>query len=162
LADARDAYGLTKFMGEVDYSHTLTLRTSIIGHELNSNLSLVDWFLSQREECSGYVNAIYSGLPTVVVAEFLEKYVFNNFFTGVYHLSSDPINKFELLKLISSQYEKKIKINPNENFVIDRSLDSSRLRALTGFVPAKWEDMIKRMHSQYKELGIYNLKETKN
>jgi len=106
LADARDTYGLSKFMGEVDYPHTLTLRTSIIGHELNSNVSLIDWFLSQQNECKGYTKAIYTGFPTVVVANFLNDYVFKNFISGVYHFSSEPITKYELLNLVAKEYGK--------------------------------------------------------
>ncbi len=159
LADARDTYGLSKFMGEVDYPHTLTLRTSIIGHELNSNVSLIDWFLSQKKECKGYTKAIYSGFPTVVVAQFLNDYIFKKFISGVYHFSSDPINKYDLLKLVATEYKKDIQIIPSEDVIIDRSLNSDRLRKELNFKPLPWPDMIKLMHTQYTELGLYKNKE---
>lgn len=161
LADSRDTYGLSKFMGEVDYPHTLTLRTSIIGHELNSNVSLVDWFLSQKGECKGFSKAIYSGFPTVVVADFLDKYIFNNFISGVYHFSSDPINKYDLLKLIAQEYKKDILIHPSEELKIDRSLNSDRLREELKFHPQTWPQMIRLMHEQYINSGLYNKKEIK-
>lgn len=158
LADTRDTYGLTKFMGEVDYPHTLTLRTSIIGHELDSNFSLVDWFLSQKNECKGFTKAIYSGFPTVVVAKFLEDYIFKSFTSGVHHFSSDPINKYELLKLISEIYEKKIFIHPSEELVIDRSLNSDILREKINFKPKSWPEMVDLMHRQYVTSGLYKNK----
>lgn len=158
LADARDTYGLSKYMGEVDYPHTLTLRTSIIGHELDSNVSLVDWFLSQKNECKGFTKAIYSGFPTVVVAKFLEDYIFNSFTSGVHHFSADPINKYELLKLIAEIYEKKIIIHPSEDLVIDRSLNSDSLRKELNFKPKSWPEMVKLMHQQYITSGLYKNK----
>ncbi len=151
LTDARDTYGLTKLMGEVDYAHSLTLRTSIIGHELRSNVSLIDWFLSQQNECSGFQKAIYSGFPTITIARFLKKYVFENWFSGMYHFSSEPINKFELLNLVAKQYDKQIKINPNTEFKIDRSLNSDKLRKLTGYVPPTWPELVAEMHGFYIE-----------
>ena len=158
LADARDTYGLSKFMGEVDYPHALTLRTSIIGHELESSVSLVDWFLSQKNECKGFTKAIYSGFPTVVVAKFLNDYIFNNFISGVYHFSSEPINKYELLKLIAKEYKKEITIHASEDLVIDRSLNSDRLRNKINFKPQSWPEMVKIMHEQYESSGLYKNK----
>lgn len=163
LADARDTYGLSKFMGEVDYPHTLTLRTSIIGHELNSNVSLIDWFLSQKNECKGFTKAIYSGFPTVEVARFLNDYVLKNFVSGVHHFSSDPISKYDLLKIVAKVYGKDIKIVPSEDLKIDRSMNSDILRNLTGFKPKPWDELVQSMHGQflenydlYKNKGIYN------
>ena len=153
IADARDTYGLTKFMGEVDYPHTLTLRTSIIGHELNSKLSLVDWFLSQNKECKGFTKAIFSGFPTIVMANFLENYILKNFFSGIYNFSSEPINKFDLLKLVAAEYKKDIVINPSTDLIIDRSLNSEKLKKITGFTPSSWPTMIKKMHQHYIESG---------
>lgn len=156
LADARDTYGLTKYMGEIDYPHALTLRTSIIGHELNTSVSLLDWFLSQDKECNGYSKAIFSGFPTITVAKFLNAYVFpNENLHGVYNFSSNPINKYELLLKIKKQYDKNIQINPSEQVKIDRSLDSTKLKELTGFKPQSWEEMIQDMHKHYKESNLY-------
>jgi dTDP-4-dehydrorhamnose reductase len=64
-ADARDLYGISKLLGEVHYPHTITLRTSMIGHELQAAHGLLGRFLSQRERCTCFGRAIFSGLPTV-------------------------------------------------------------------------------------------------
>lgn len=161
LADARDTYGLSKFMGEVDYPHTLTLRTSIIGHELNSQVSLVNWFMSQKSECKGYRKAIYSGFPTIVVARFLNDVIFKKFISGIYHFSSEPINKYDLLKLIAEVYGKRINILPSDELKIDRSLNSDRLRSELGWKPESWPSMIKTMHEHFISSGLYKNKQIK-
>jgi dTDP-4-dehydrorhamnose reductase len=146
LPDAYDLYGRSKLLGEVDYPNAITLRTSIIGHELGGNRSLIDWFLSQENEVQGYKNAIFSGLPTVEIARIIHDHVIPNpDLHGLYHVSAAPINKFELLSLVAKQYGKKISIHPKGDLVIDRSLNSDRFRAATGFVPEPWVALIRRM-----------------
>lgn len=145
-ADANDLYGRSKYLGEVDYSNAITLRTSIIGHELQGSRSLVGWFLSQEGYVKGYKRAIFSGLPTVEIARLIRDYVLPNpHLRGLYHVSSDPINKYDLLNTIADIYNKKIKIEADEQFTIDRSLDSSRFRSETGFHPKPWRVLVKAM-----------------
>jgi len=148
--DAYDLYGRTKFLGEVSYENSITLRTSIIGHELNRSKSLVDWFLSQSGEVKGFTKAVFSGLPTIEVARVVKDYVIPNpKLSGLYHLSVDPINKFDLLNLVANVYEKNIQIIPDDRLVIDRSLNSDRFRTATGFKPKPWPDLIKDMYKEY-------------
>lgn len=148
--DAYDLYGRTKFLGEVSYENSITLRTSIIGHELNRAKSLIDWFLSQSYEVKGFTNAIFSGLPTIEVARVIKEYVIPNpKLSGLFHLSVDPINKFDLLNLVATVYEKKIQIIPDDKLVIDRSLNSDRFRTATGFKPKTWPDLIQAMYTEY-------------
>lgn len=146
-ADATDLYGRSKHMGEVDAPHALTLRTSMIGHELAGARSLVDWFLSQSGSVKGYRQAIFSGLPTIEIARVIRDHVMPfPQLSGLYHLSADPINKFDLLKLVAARYQKQIEIHPDDAFVIDRSLDSTRFRRETQFQPRPWPEMIQAMH----------------
>jgi dTDP-4-dehydrorhamnose reductase len=146
MSDAKDLYGRSKYLGEVDYPHAITLRTSIIGHELNGGHSLVDWFLAQQGSVKGFRRAIFSGLPTVELAKVIRDHVIPHpELHGVYHVSAEPINKFDLLTLISNVYGKKIEIAKDENFIIDRSLDSSRLREATGYQPQPWPELVRRM-----------------
>lgn len=148
--DAYDLYGRTKYLGEISYENSITLRTSIIGHELNRSNSLIDWFLSQSEEVKGFTKAVFSGLPTVEVARVVKEYVIPNpNLSGLYHLSVDPINKFDLLNLVAQAYGKNIKILPDNKLVIDRSLNSDRFRVATGFKPRPWPDLINDMHEEY-------------
>ena len=146
--DARDAYGKTKALGEVDYPHAITLRTSIIGHELQSKISLLDWFLSQGASCKGYTRAIFSGLPTVVFAQIIRDVVIpHKELSGLYHVAAQPISKFNLLKLIADVYGKSINIEPDDTLVVDRSLDATRFFRATGYVAPAWPELIKTMHA---------------
>ena len=147
IPDATDLYGRSKLLGEVCYPNSITLRTSIIGHELNGSRSLINWFLSQEGAVRGFKKAVFSGLPTVEIAQIIRDYVIPNpCLHGLYHLSSEPINKYELLSLVAEVYAKNIEIIPDESLVIDRSLDSSRFRNVTGFQPKPWSEMIMAMH----------------
>jgi dTDP-4-dehydrorhamnose reductase len=147
VSDAKDFYGRSKYLGEVDYPHAVTLRTSIIGHELSSANGLVGWFLAQQGPVKGYVRAIFSGLPTVELARVIRDFVVPNpELSGLYHVSAEPINKYELLKLVAQVYGKAIDITPDDKLEIDRSLDSSRFREITGYQPAAWPELVRRMH----------------
>lgn len=150
FADADDLYGRSKYLGEVDYSNAITLRTSIIGHELGTAHSLVDWFLAQKGTINGYKNAIFSGLPSIEVARAIRDFVIpNTTLHGLYHLSSAPIDKFSLLNLVKEIYDHSITILPHENVVIDRSLLSNRFRNETGFRSLTWPNQISIMHQEY-------------
>ncbi len=144
--DAGDLYGRSKLLGEVEYDNSVTLRTSIIGHELSSSKSLVDWFLSQKGPVKGYRKAIFSGLPAVEIVRVVKELIIANpGISGLYHLSVDPISKFDLLNLVAEAYEKKIVVVPDDHVVIDRSLNSDRLRAKIGFTPAPWRELVEVM-----------------
>lgn len=149
-SDAKDLYGRTKYLGEVDYPHCVTLRTSIIGHELKGRYGLVEWFLSQKERVKGYTKAVYSGFPTIELARIIGEYVIcNNELKGIYHVSSDPISKCELLKLIAEKYSMNTIIEPYEDLYIDRTLDSTRFRNMTGYSPPSWPALVEKMRSNY-------------
>lgn len=144
--DANDLYGRSKYLGEVDYANAVTLRTSIIGHELEGQRSLIDWFLSEEGEVEGYGKAIFSGLPTVEMAKVIRDHVIpNEGLRGVYHVSAEPIDKLSLLRLVADAYGKAITVRPSDRLVIDRSLDSSRFRSATGFTPDPWPELIRSM-----------------
>jgi len=146
--DARDLYGLSKLLGEVTYDNCVTLRTSIIGHELNSAYSLIGWFLGQKGSVRGYSKAIFSGLPTVEIARVISEFVVpSQNLSGLYHLSAEPIDKANLLELVRAEYGKDIEIIRDETVTIDRSLDSSKFRAETGYRPPSWPELIQHMHS---------------
>lgn len=148
ISDATDLYGKSKYLGEVDYPHAITLRTSIIGHELQSAHGLIGWFLSQQGSCKGFRRAIFSGLPTVVLAKVIRDVVLpRTELAGVYHVAAKPISKYDLLKLVAEVYGKQIEVIPDDNLVIDRSLNAERFNLASGFVAPEWIDLIKTMHS---------------
>lgn len=148
LPDAQDLYGRSKYLGEVDYPHAVTLRTSIIGHELGGTSSLIEWFLAQNGPIQGFRQAIFSGLPALELARVMRDYVIpNRALRGVHHVSGDPISKFELLQLVARTYGKSIEIIANDQTVIDRSLDSTQFRQLTGYQPPDWIELVRQMHA---------------
>ncbi|QGU00162.1 putative dTDP-4-dehydrorhamnose reductase [Candidatus Syntrophocurvum alkaliphilum] len=148
--DAKDLYGKTKMLGEVDYPHCLTLRTSIIGHELQSKLGLIEWFLSQEDIINGYTNHIYTGFPTIELANIIAKYIIpHEELHGIYHLSTNPISKYELLKLVADIYKKKITVKPYDATSCDRSLISNRLQKIVGYSPPSWRDLVEKMYQDY-------------
>ena len=146
--DPVDLYGRTKLLGELgDAPHELTLRTSYIGNEFESTNGLLEWFLAQNGPISGFTKAIYSGLPTVILADLIRDQVLKMpQLHGLYHVSSSPISKYNLLNLVATVFEKNIIINPDDRFTIDRSLDSTRFKDATRFVAPSWEHMIEKMH----------------
>lgn len=151
LPDASDLYGKSKALGEVVSGNALTLRTSTIGHELHTKYGLLEWFLSQNNECVGFSKAIFSGLPSVVFAEVIKDFVLpSTNLVGLYQVSAEPINKYELLKLIANIYGKKIEIKQDCEFTIDRSLNYEKFRSATGYTPAAWPELIETMYKNYK------------
>lgn len=148
FADARDVYGKSKALGELYYPHTVTLRTSTIGHELQSQYGLLDWFLAQEGRCKGYSRAIFSGLPTVVFAQIIRDFVIPNLaLSGLYHIAAKPINKLDLLGLIADVYAKQIDIIPDDKLILDRSLDAQRFQLATGYIAPEWPELINTMHA---------------
>ncbi len=148
FADADDLYGRSKFLGEVDYPHAITLRTSIIGHELQGKRSLIDWFLSQNSSIKGYSQAFFSGLPTIELARVIQDFVLPNpKLSGLFHVSVDSISKLNLLKIVAKEYKKEIQIISDNNVQINRSLDSSKFRAATGFSSKAWTQLVAGMRA---------------
>lgn len=152
-SDAEDLYGKSKYIGELrDAAHAVTLRTSIVGRELNSSRALVDWFLVQQGAVHGFRRSIFSGMTTIELARVMRDVVVPDpSLHGLYHVSSAPISKFDLLKLVAAQYGKVIDVLPDDALVIDRSLDSSRFQQATGYRAPSWESMVRVMHEAEKQ-----------
>ena len=149
--DPIDLYGKSKLLGEVCNGNDLTLRTSCIGEELNTQRNLLSWFLSQSHTVNGFSKAIFSGLPTIEIARIIVDIIIpNSSLKGIYHLSSNPIDKFSLLNLINNTYKKNIIIENSTEVVIDRSLDSTKFRKATGYEPLEWKDLVQIMYDSGK------------
>ncbi len=155
ISDAEDLYGRSKYLGEVRDSHCLTLRTSMIGRELSRKQSLLEWFLAQRGAVCGYRKAIFSGFTTMELSRIIEAMiVYHPEASGVYHVSSDPISKYDLLKGIRDMLQHPVEIIPDETVNCDRSLDSTRFRRAFHYTPPSWNFMIDELCREIKgELG---------
>ncbi|HVY71977.1 MAG TPA: SDR family oxidoreductase [Verrucomicrobiae bacterium] len=150
ISDAEDLYGRTKFLGELHEAHCLTLRTSIIGRELETKSGLIEWFLSQQgKTIQGYRRAIYTGFTTLALARIIHQVLTNHKdLSGLWQVSSDPVNKYDLLCLAKKAFAWEGEILPNDSFICDRSLDSTRFREKTGFTPPAWESMLEELAAQ--------------
>lgn len=154
--NALDLYGRTKYLGEVNYPHCTTLRTSIIGHELKGFHGLIEWFIHQNSGIKGYTNAVFSGFPTCEFSRIIGNHVIpNDNLHGLYHVASEPISKYKLLKLVADKYGKEIQIEPDDKFQIDRSLNSSLFQEATGYSPPAWPELVNLMYENYLSAPHY-------
>jgi dTDP-4-dehydrorhamnose reductase len=155
--DPQDLYGRTKLLGEVAEPNCLTIRSSIVGHELRAGMGLVEWFMAQRGgRVRGFANALYTGLTTLTMSD-LVACALNEWpgLDGVWQVASDPISKYELLGIINHVYGLGVSIELDETFRCDRRLDGSRFRARTNWTPPSWESMVEAMridHDTYEAL----------
>jgi dTDP-4-dehydrorhamnose reductase len=146
---ATDLYGISKRFGELEGENCLTIRTSMVGRELTGKRSLLEWFLSMKgKTIKGYTSAIFSGLPTVVLAELIETVITDHpKLDGIFHVSSEPISKHDLLELFNKAFDAEVAIQPTDEIKIDRSLDSSKFRSMTGIDFPPMPVLIDRMAS---------------
>jgi dTDP-4-dehydrorhamnose reductase len=146
-SDALDLYGRSKYLGETAGEGALTIRSSIIGHELGTATGLLEWFLSQQgSRVEGYTRAVFSGFTTNEMARIVRMVLTDHpRLSGTLQVSSDRINKYDLLILIRRAYQADIEIAADDTVQIDRSLDSTRFRLLTGYAPPSWPQMIEEM-----------------
>ncbi len=151
-SDAEDLYGRSKFLGEVSEGQCLTLRTSIIGPELSRKTGLFEWFLAQSGTIRGFTKAIYSGLTTMELGRVMERMLVSfPQASGVYHVSSEPISKYDLLVLLRDKSGRKIDIVPDGSFVCERSLDSTRFRSEFTYTPPTWDAMAEELCADLRQ-----------
>jgi len=155
LADADDYYGRSKYLGEPLSSNSICIRTSIIGHELSSQKSLLGWFLAQKDNATinGYNNAIFSGVTTLELSKFIKYLIMGNLKqSGLYHFAGHRISKFFLLNKIKKIYKKNINIIQDESFVIDRSLITIK-QDFVNYKIQSWDEQLAEMSDfyEYKE-----------
>jgi dTDP-4-dehydrorhamnose reductase len=144
LPDPVDTYGRSKLLGEPATPGVLTIRTSMIGRELATSHGLLEWFLAQSGgSVRGFTRAVFSGPTTPVlsraIADIVERH---EALDGLWHLSAEPIAKHDLLVQLRDAFELDVEIEPDDSVVIDRSLDSSRLREATGLQAPSWPEMV--------------------
>jgi len=143
--DPVDLYGRSKLLGELHRPNCLTLRTSIIGWQLNTFSSLLSWFSQQRgQRIKGYQKAIYSGFSTRVLASLISDLIETRpDLTGLYQVASAPISKYDLLIALRNKLGwGDIQIDPDDNFYCDRSLVGTRFSVATGWQAPDWDEML--------------------
>jgi dTDP-4-dehydrorhamnose reductase len=126
--DASDLYGISKSKGEVISQEFMNLRVSIIGKEIESNYSLVNWFLSHKigSQVDGYLNHLWNGITTRTFAKITSGIIQNNIFAhGTFNIiPGDQISKYKLLELLGKYFDREdILISPIEALTpVDRTL----------------------------------------
>ena len=147
IPDPPDIYGRSKLLGELNYENTLTIRKSVIGHELASKKGLLEWFLAQNNYVQGYKNVIFSGITVLELARLIDTYIIpRSDLKGILNISGESISKFDLLKILAQVYDKSIDIIPNESMKINRTLNGSQFNKLTGYKISSWSSLIKSMY----------------
>jgi len=151
LPDPVDLYGRSKLLGEVDRPGCLTLRTSIIGWELERRTGLLEWFAACRgQKVRGYVNAIYTGLSTRSLSLLIAHLIIDHpGLSGLYHVSSTPISKYDLLVGLRQALGWPVEIEPYTDLYCNRSLDSTRFQDATGWHPPSWDEMIGELATEW-------------
>lgn len=140
--DATNIYGVTKRLGEIaETEHVLTLRCCPIGREIGAKKSLVEWFLAQTGTIQGYAKAQFSPLTTHEIARMLNEYVLpNGELHGLYHVGTQPIDKFSVLGALKDIYKRTdvttlMDLEPKP----DRSLNTVKFDLATGYRAPTWE-----------------------
>ena len=147
IPDPPDIYGRSKLLGELNFENTLTIRKSVIGHELASKKGLLEWFLAQNNYVQGYKNVIFSGITVLELARLIDTYIIpRSDLKGILNISGQSISKFDLLKILANVYNKSIEIIPNESMNINRTLNGSQFNKLTGYRISPWSSLVKSMY----------------
>jgi dTDP-4-dehydrorhamnose reductase len=148
VSDADDLYGRTKFLGEVSYPGCLTLRTSIIGREMESSHGLIEWFLgNEGKTVHGFKRAVFSGLTTLALSEIICRIVVDYpDLHGVLQVAGSPISKYDLLATVKKVYGLHIALEPDETVVNNRTLSAAKFKSETNIKIPSWEYMIDQMH----------------
>ncbi|MEP6715544.1 MAG: SDR family oxidoreductase [Terriglobia bacterium] len=150
LSDAEDLYGRTKSLGEIANGNALTLRTSIIGRELQGHQSLLDWFLARNQaginEIKGYRRALWSGVTTNHLARLTASIIERHpGLSGLYQVASEPLSKYDLLCLLRDVYRTHARIEPDDREVSDRTLKCDKLREAIDYGCPPWQILAREM-----------------
>jgi dTDP-4-dehydrorhamnose reductase len=129
--DALDVYGKSKSIGEVYAAHVHHLRCSIIGPEMKSPKSLLEWFLGQPANASvnGFINHRWNGITTLHFAKLCGGIIEHDL--ALPHLQhvipGGDLSKCEMLEQFSDGFGRKdVAIAPvAAATVIDRTLTTN-------------------------------------
>jgi len=151
ITTAEDLYGKTKALGEINYSHSLTIRSSFIGQELFGKTELLEWFLSQNgRQINGYINTLYSGVSVIYMADIVKK-IIDNYpkLSGLYQLAlENPISKYDLLCIARDAYKINVDIIPDGNHIHKPTLDNTRLKKAIKITVPSWKEMMEKLAAE--------------
>lgn len=144
IPDPIDTYGRTKVLGDLLNNQDLTIRTSFVGREISSFMNLFEWAIrNKNKRIHAYPNAIYSGLTTLTLSQIIKTIIVNHpKLSGLWHISSEPVSKYELLRNLNKELSLEMDIQKDESFICDRSLNSDSFRKETQIKIPNWSEMI--------------------
>jgi len=144
IPDPIDTYGRTKVLGDLLNNQDLTIRTSFVGREISSFMNLFEWAIrNKNKKIHAYPNAIYSGLTTLTLSQIIKTIIVNHpKLSGLWHISSEPVSKYELLRNLNKELSLEMDIQKDESFICDRSLNSDSFRKETQIKIPNWSEMI--------------------
>jgi dTDP-4-dehydrorhamnose reductase len=123
-----DIYGASKSLGEPETA--LTIRTSIIGKELEGFTGFLDWFLRQEgKEINGFSKHYWNGLTTKQFAKICSQIIKNPSKyprTGLYHVFSNPVTKYEMLQKFKKKFGINCKIHKFSQNPLNRTLTTTK------------------------------------
>jgi dTDP-4-dehydrorhamnose reductase len=136
----------------------LTLRTSIIGRELKHHRSLLDWLLAQNgRQISGYTRALWSGVTTLHLSELVFDIATQYpHLSGLYQVVATPISKYDLLTRLANAFDMDVEIVPDDSYILDRTLDGTRLREAIGYVAPSWDSLIAQLVADPTPYSVWN------
>jgi dTDP-4-dehydrorhamnose reductase len=143
LHDALDEYGKSKSLGEPP--NAMVIRTSIIGPEIHKNASLIAWAQSQAgKTVNGFKNHKWNGMTTQQYARVCDEIITKDLYEeGIFHVHSDTITKFQLLKLIDGKYNLGLDIKEvDATEAVDRSLATEKKLVSKLTIPSLQEQIM--------------------
>lgn len=145
LRDGEGFYAMSKAMGEIVNEKDLTIRTSIIGPELNKNgIGLFHWFMQQKGLINGYSHAFWSGITTIELAKVIHQAILQDIKGLLIVAGISKIDKFSLLKLFNTIFKNDaLTITENASYKVDKSMCSSR--SDFDYQVPSYEDMVFEM-----------------
>ena len=121
-----DIYGLAKSLGEP--TTCLTLRTSIIGRELEGFTGLLEWFLQQNgKTIKGFTHHFWSGVTTHEFGHVCDRIMSDRKRfpdTGLCHVFSNSVSKYEMLCAFKEKFNINCEIVPDDANKINRTLST--------------------------------------
>ena len=146
VPDGTSFYDRSKSLGDLCDDKNITIRTSIVGPDINSEgIGLFNWFMRQHDTVNGYAKAIWTGQTTLQLAKTIEASIHSNI-VGLHHMvPSTSISKYNLLVLFNKLFRKNsLQIIPNDKVQVDKSLIRTNF-SLKYNIPS-YEEMLLDMH----------------
>lgn len=149
--DGEIFYDCSKAIVELKDNKNLTLRNSIVGPDMNENgIGLLNWFMKQNGEISGYTHAMWTGLTTLQLAKVMEAAALSKAH-GLYNMVYEKnISKYDLLCLFNHYIRNdEVVIRPFDGIVIDKTL--VRTNYEFDYILPDYETMVSEMASWMRE-----------